>query len=303
MFRGVIFMTKRKKKKVAIVIPTFNRSKFVQKAIDSALSQTYPCEVVVCDHGSSDDTPEVMKKYGNKIKYVRKEEDFGPHFCWLDGLLHTDAEFVHLQFDDDWISNDYIEKCMKFMGKDVGVVIADAYGIFHFKEIFKKSGIFPKRKIEKRLLRGAMYSPGASLFRRKDLIDALYQGNLPISRYPSYHGVGPDSFMTLLAVLRYKKVGIVTEHLVFFREHDKSITCDAHGDPEKYEKLRNAYEDVVLYYLFLKKYNFFIFFRYLNPSNIYRDFYRRLRIFLKKKGLFEKAKELKASYDRLKIKK
>ena len=99
---------KNKNPKVAIVIPTFNRSKYVQKAIDTSLAQTYSCEVIVCDHGSKDDTPKVMQKYGDKIKYIRKEEDFGPHFCWLDGILHTDAEFIHLQlsiFFSESVSN------------------------------------------------------------------------------------------------------------------------------------------------------------------------------------------------------
>jgi len=283
-------MRKQNKPLVSIVIPTFNRSKFVQKAIDSSLSQTYPCEVIVCDHGSSDDTPKVMKKYGKKINYIRREKDFGPHFCWLEGILNATGEYVHLQFDDDWIDKTYIANCMKFMKKDVGVVIADAYGIFHFKKIFKKSGIFPKLKIEKRLLKGTMYSPGASLFRKKDLIDALYQGNLPLSKYSSYHGVGPDSFMTLLAVLRYKKVGIVTEHLVFFREHEGSITCNAHKDPERYKKLRNAYENVISYYMFLKWFWFFNKLKYFNFYFWIRESKRIGRIFLKKLGLFEDAK-------------
>ena len=87
MTNQIINKTQGNKPKVAIVIPTFNRSKYVQKAIETSLAQTYPCEVIVCDHGSKDDTPNVMKKYGNKIKYVRKEEDFGPHFCWLDGIF------------------------------------------------------------------------------------------------------------------------------------------------------------------------------------------------------------------------
>ena len=34
--------------KVTIVIPTFNRSELVQKAIESSLNQTYPCEIIVC---------------------------------------------------------------------------------------------------------------------------------------------------------------------------------------------------------------------------------------------------------------
>ena len=151
-----------KNPKVAIIIPTFNRSKYVQKAIETSLSQTYPCEVVVCDHGSKDDTPNVMEKYGNKIKYIRKEEDFGPHFCWLDGILHTDAEFIHLQFDDDWIDKNYIKKCMSLMGKDVGVVIGNAViveesknqkkDVFHFKKIFKKTGIFKREILEKKTI-------------------------------------------------------------------------------------------------------------------------------------------------------
>lgn len=280
------------KPKVAIVIPTFNRSKFVQKAIESSLNQTYPCEVIVCDHGSSDDTPKVMKKYGNKINYIRREEDFGPHFCWLDGILHADAEFIHLQFDDDWVADNYIEECMKLMKKDVGVVIADAYGMFQFKKIFKKSGIFPKRKLEKKLLMGAMYSPGASLFRKKDLIDALYQGRLPIEKHKGYHGVGPDSLMTLLAVLRYKKVGIITNPLVFFREHANSITCDAHSSPEKYTQLRNAYENVMLYYMFLKWFWLFDKFKFFSPRYWYRLNMRIARITLKRLGLFDDAKRI-----------
>lgn len=262
---------------VSIVIPTFNRSKFVQKAIDSALSQTYPCEVIVCDHGSSDDTPKVMKKYGNKIKYIRKEEDFGPHFCWLDGILHAGGEFVHLQFDDDWVDKSYIEKCMGLMKKDVGVVIAEANGCFNLKKVFRKTGIYSSRKLEKKLLEGKMYSPGASLFRKKDLVDALYLGDLPLSKYPSYHGVGPDSFFTLLAVLRYRKVGINVENLVFFREHDTSITTDAQKDKQKYILLKNAYENVIEYYMFLKLYWLFNKLKYLSPRYWFRAILRQGR--------------------------
>ena len=47
-------------KKVTIVIPTFNRADYVTKTIESALNQTVPCDIIVCDHGSSDNTPEVV---------------------------------------------------------------------------------------------------------------------------------------------------------------------------------------------------------------------------------------------------
>ena len=129
--------------KVTIVIPTFNRSELVQKAIESSLNQTYPCEIIVCDHGSTDNTPAVMKRYKNKILYIRKEKDLGPYFCWLDGILHANTDFIHLQFDDDWIDETYIERCMELMQDEVGLVIAEANvhwessvsnNIFNFKK-------------------------------------------------------------------------------------------------------------------------------------------------------------------------
>lgn len=293
---------KNKNPKVAIVIPTFNRSKYVQKAIDTSLAQTYSCEVIVCDHGSKDDTPKVMQKYGDKIKYIRKEEDFGPHFCWLDGILHTDAEFIHLQFDDDWIDKNYIKECIKLMRKDVGVVIANAVvcdengqqqrDVFHFKKIFQRSGIFKKEKLEKKLLKGKMYSPGASLFRKQDLIDGLYQGNLPVSTYKNYHGVGPDSFFTLLAVLKYKKVGIITENLVFFRDHKDSITASASKDAKKNIQLKNAYRNVLDYYIFLKWFRFFNILTYFSLNFWLEKSINLIKRMLNFLGLYDFAKKI-----------
>ena len=51
---------------VSILIPTYNRSHLIERAINSSLNQTYNCEIIVCDHGSSDDTQTICKSYGKK---------------------------------------------------------------------------------------------------------------------------------------------------------------------------------------------------------------------------------------------
>lgn len=287
---------KKNKPRVAIVIPTFNRSQYVQKTIETSIAQTYPCEVIVCDHGSTDNTPKIMKSYGGKIKYFRREEDSGALFCWLDGIMHTDAEFIHLQFDDDWISENYIEECMKLMENDVGVVIANVGDTFHFKKIFKKTGIFNRKRLEKILLRGVNYSPAACLYRRKDLIDALYMGDLPLPKHKGYNAVGPDSFVTFLSILRYKKVGIITEPLVFFRAHKGSITTDAHGNMKKYLQLKNAYADVLEYYMFLKWFRLFDKFKYFSLKFWFRKFTHLIKLILKKVGLLDFVRNLLKRY-------
>lgn len=247
---------------VAIVIPTFNRAELLPKAIDSALSQTYPCQVLVCDHGSTDGTPEVLRRYSDKVLYIRREKDFGPHFCWLEGVLHADAKYIHIQYDDDWIADTFVEETIGFMKEDVGIVISNAKqvclktckereNLIFFENL--ETGLYPNKLLEKKFINEpSMISPGACLFRKKDLVDALYQGNLPLNFGHTYHGVGPDYWMGLITLLRYSSFGFINKNLAFFGVHDGSITIDSETSPQKRKEIRQAYRNVRIFYKIMK---------------------------------------------------
>ncbi len=244
---------------VSIVIPTFNRADMLPKAIDSALAQSYPAEVIVVNHGSTDGTDGVVASYGERVRYIKRKEDFGPHFCWLEGVLHAKGDFIHLQYDDDWIEPKFIEECTKVFNDSVGFsfccadVFDEETGTVRrtlFKKWLPETGTYPYKKIEKRILKSVI-SPGAALYRKQILIDALYQGRLPLSR-AEYHGVGPDCFVTLLSMLRYPQVGFVKKPLATFRSHSGSITIDAGSDREKALQKKRAYNEVKRYYREMK---------------------------------------------------
>lgn len=252
---------KKNKKKVSILVTTFNRADKVCKAIDSCLAQTYKCEVVVVDHGSSDNTPKVMKKYGKKIKYIRKEEDFGPHFSWLDGVLHCTGDFIHIQHDDDWIEPTFIEECMSLMNKDVGCVFSDTEIVdlktknsFIRKNLGKnyKTGLYQNKILEKEVLKCDVISPSCCIYHKVDLIDALIQGKIPLKSDKVYHGVGADVFIMLLSMIRYKNFGYVNKSLALLGLDDDSITIDSQKDKDKTKRIKDAYDMVKIYYLGLK---------------------------------------------------
>ena len=59
---------------VSIIIPVYNGEDYIYLAIESALRQTYKnIEIIVINDGSTDNTEKICKKYGNLIKYIKKE--------------------------------------------------------------------------------------------------------------------------------------------------------------------------------------------------------------------------------------
>lgn len=242
---------------VSIVIPTFNRASLLPRAIDTALGQSVECEVIVADHGSSDDTPEVAARYGDRISYVRRDRDFGPHYCWLDGVMHSSGDLVHLQYDDDWLEPTFIERCRSVMDAETGfafsavkIHVEGGEESVVFDDWASATGTYPVKQFEKRV-RKTVISPGCCLFRRQTLIDSLYQGQLPLPMH-HYHGVGPDIFASLLSMLRYPKIGYVKDPLAVFLSHDGSITIDAAADADKARAIKAAYDETRLFYKELK---------------------------------------------------
>ena len=57
---------------VSIIIPVYNDEAHVAGAIESALNQTMKeVEVIVVDDGSTDGTPDVLKRYQGRIRIMR----------------------------------------------------------------------------------------------------------------------------------------------------------------------------------------------------------------------------------------
>jgi glycosyltransferase involved in cell wall biosynthesis len=239
---------------VSIVIPTFNRSGMLRRCIDSALAQTFPCEIVVCDHGSTDDTPTVARSYGDRIRYVRREQDSGVHFAWLDGVVSAHGEFIHFNFDDDFIAPTFIEKCLALMGPKVAFCLSSAeirddatqQPLAYLFTSLGPTGVYPVGRFMSHQIK-EFVSPGATLIRRKDILNQLFVGRVPFSSF-EYRGVGPDWLMTAMTTLDYQMFGYVDEPLAVFSSHEGSITIDANKDPARKKALRRAYQEARLYY-------------------------------------------------------
>jgi glycosyltransferase involved in cell wall biosynthesis len=86
---------------VSIIINNYNYGPFISEAIDSALSQTYPhIEVIVVDDGSTDNSPEIITNYKDKIIPVLKENG-GQASAFNAGFAASKGDIICLLDADD----------------------------------------------------------------------------------------------------------------------------------------------------------------------------------------------------------
>jgi glycosyltransferase involved in cell wall biosynthesis len=251
-----------KKTVASIIIPTYNRSALLKKAIDSCLNQTVPCEIIVCDHGSTDNTTTLMETYSSRenIQYIRREKDFGPHFAWLEAVLHCSHNWVHIQYDDDWIDPYFMERTLALTNETVAFVCTDAKIFFEEKNSYESSVFFSKLETGvhaskfayKRLMRNVI-SPGACLLRKNEIINNLFIGNVPLAK-THYFGVGPDILFALSSCVNYPTFGYIKEELAVFRAHEGSITTNAQNS-NKQKSITAAYNEARKYARILKTNN------------------------------------------------
>lgn len=88
--------------KVSVIIPTYNCAHYLGQAIESAMSQTFrDFEIIVLDDGSTDNTSEVIRQYGDDIKYIR-QANRGLPAARNRAIESSSGEFVALLDADDW---------------------------------------------------------------------------------------------------------------------------------------------------------------------------------------------------------
>ena len=104
---------------VTIVIPVYNGTNFMHEAIDCALAQTYKnIEVLVVNDGSTDNgaTDSVAKSYGNKIRYIYKENG-GVSSVLNVAIQQMRGEWLSWLSHDDLYYPNKIEKQISFINK------------------------------------------------------------------------------------------------------------------------------------------------------------------------------------------
>ena len=113
--------------KASIVVINYNDRLRIQRAIDSALNQTWKdTEVIVVDDGSDKETRKIYKQFKSRIKFLQLERGDravrSPSMARNAGIGAATGDFISFLDSDNYIENTFVEEMMK---KDTDVCFCD----------------------------------------------------------------------------------------------------------------------------------------------------------------------------------
>jgi glycosyltransferase involved in cell wall biosynthesis len=106
---------------VSIIMPSYDTAKYIDKAIDSVLKQTYTnWELIIVDDCSPDNTDDIVKPYlsDERIKYYKNEKNSGAAMSRNRALREAKGKWIAFLDSDDLWMPDKLEKQIRFMERN-----------------------------------------------------------------------------------------------------------------------------------------------------------------------------------------
>ncbi|RMH51769.1 MAG: glycosyltransferase [Zetaproteobacteria bacterium] len=100
---------------VSVIVPVYNYGAYIARALESLFRQSHRnLEIIVVDDGSTDDTPQILARYGDRIRWVR-QENRGAAAARNRGIGMARGEYIAFLDADDAYRPDNIARKLRFL--------------------------------------------------------------------------------------------------------------------------------------------------------------------------------------------
>jgi glycosyltransferase involved in cell wall biosynthesis len=209
---------------VSVVMPTYNHARYLDRALQSVLNQTYTnWEAIVIDNHSTDNTDQVMASFrDSRITYLKIHNNGVIAASRNAGIRIAKGMWIAFLDSDDWWTNDKLRACFDCINEEVDLVYHD------LKIVSNKPSIF-RRKVIKSwqvkipvlidlLLKGNAMA-NSSVVVRKSLIEKVGGIN------ESTQMVASEDYNTWLRIAQHTNQFLYLPHkLGYYFIHDQSVS-------------------------------------------------------------------------------
>src|ERR1700741_3817814 len=111
---------------ISVLIDTYNHERFIEQAVTSVLEQDVgdtEREIIVVDDGSSDRTPELVRRFEPRLRLIRKANG-GQASAFNAGIPECSGEIVAFLDGDDWWATGKLRRVAEALSSDsqVGLI-------------------------------------------------------------------------------------------------------------------------------------------------------------------------------------
>jgi hypothetical protein len=235
-------VSEKMKPAVTVLVDTYNHEHFIEEALASVIGQDFPSEeteILVVDDGSTDCTPEIVRKFGPRVRLIRKTNG-GQASAFNAGIPEARGEIIAFLDGDDWWAPQKLACVVEAMKAETGLgIVGHGVIIVHPDgheqlEILRDGFRFQADTMEgARLIsrRGSFLGTSrmtirAGLLRR-------------IGPVPQVLTVQADEYLSTLAAA-LAGVRILPETLTYYRLHDSNAFQMTKNDPQKLRRKQEA---------------------------------------------------------------
>ena len=160
----------------SVIIPTYNRSFDLKRALTSLNHQSYKSfEVLICDDGSTDNTPEVVADFSKdlNIKYIKIPNSGRPAIPRNLGITQAKGKYIAFLDSDDWWHENKLQLAFECLENGADLVYSDFYKAKSLteKEIVRVRDL--KTNITTDLLKNGNAICNSTVVVRKSILDKV----------------------------------------------------------------------------------------------------------------------------------
>ncbi|AJC94519.1 glycosyltransferase family 2 protein [Campylobacter volucris] len=122
---------------ISIILPTYNVEKYIARALDSCINQTFKnIEIIVVDDCGSDKSIDIAKEYASKderIKIIHNKENLKLLRARYEGVKVANSPYIMFLDPDDYLELNACEECVKILHENSDIDLI----CFNYRKIYK----------------------------------------------------------------------------------------------------------------------------------------------------------------------
>ncbi len=127
---------------VSIGIPTYNQGRYIGKAIESIINQSFEeIEIIISNNSSNDNTDNICREYAAKdrrINYYLQDKNIGPIRNFDFVLSKATGDYFFWAASDDFFSNNWIEMLLPNFGADTILSVGKIVNIAEDNKVIRE---------------------------------------------------------------------------------------------------------------------------------------------------------------------